>query len=147
MIITKIIVFSVILIAASVIDWRQHIIPNWLILAGLAAGILFALLSPSWYWLIGALVGFALMLVLYLVFPGSTGEGDVKLAAVIGLFLGYPLVLNALVMAYILGGTVAVILLITRRVSLKSKISFGPFLAGGAGVVIIACMAQASCFC
>jgi len=133
----KWIVFFVILLLISLYDLKQQRIPNRLILAGLITGGIFALCDPSWMWLIGAGVGFAVMLIIYLIFPGATGEGDVKLAMVIGLFLGYPNVLEAIGLSYIIGAVIAIILLLTRQMSLKSSLPFGPFMAVGSIVVTL----------
>jgi len=57
------------------------------------------------------------------------GWGDVKLAALIGLATGFPLVLLALVMAAIMGGLVAVALLIAKKRGRKETIPFAPFLS------------------
>jgi len=57
------------------------------------------------------------------------GWGDVKLAALIGLATGFPLVFMALLMGAILGGLVAVVLLITKKRSRKETIPFAPFLS------------------
>lgn len=57
------------------------------------------------------------------------GWGDVKLAALIGLATGFPLVLVALVIGAITGGLVAVALLIAKKRGRKETIPFGPFLS------------------
>ncbi len=57
------------------------------------------------------------------------GWGDVKLAALIGLATGFPLVLVALVIGAIIGGLVAVALLIAKKRGRKEAIPFAPFLS------------------
>ena len=64
------------------------------------------------------------------------GFGDVKLAGVIGLMLGYPFVVPALMVGIILGGLAALALLITRKAERKSYIAYAPYLALGALVVL-----------
>jgi prepilin signal peptidase PulO-like enzyme (type II secretory pathway) len=62
------------------------------------------------------------------------GLGDVKLAFVLGLLLGYPKIVVGLYVAFLTGAAVGVILILRRKLKLKSKIAFGPFLLLG-GVV------------
>jgi leader peptidase (prepilin peptidase)/N-methyltransferase len=57
------------------------------------------------------------------------GEGDVKMAILIGLVTGFPLVLVALLMGVILGGLVAGVLLLLKIKKRKEAIPFGPFLS------------------
>ena len=57
------------------------------------------------------------------------GLGDVKMAALIGLVTGYPLVFVALVLAIILGGLAAVMLLVFKKKRRKEGIPYGIFLS------------------
>jgi leader peptidase (prepilin peptidase)/N-methyltransferase len=65
------------------------------------------------------------------------GLGDVKMAAVMGIMLGYPNVLVAIFLAIVTGGIIAVILLATRKKGRKQGIPFGPFLALGTMLALI----------
>ena len=65
------------------------------------------------------------------------GWGDVKMAALIGLVTGFPLVFVALFMGIVLGGLVAVILLILGIKKRKEPIPFGPFLALSAVITLL----------
>jgi leader peptidase (prepilin peptidase)/N-methyltransferase len=58
------------------------------------------------------------------------GWGDVKLAGLMGLFLGYPQIIVALYLAFLTGATAGVILILLGKKKFKSQISFGPFLVG-----------------
>jgi leader peptidase (prepilin peptidase)/N-methyltransferase len=78
---------------------------------------------------IGGVTGFVLLLIIALVFRGGMGWGDVKMAALIGMATGFPLVLVSLIMAVILGGLIAIILLVFRIKKRKDAIPFGPFLS------------------
>jgi leader peptidase (prepilin peptidase)/N-methyltransferase len=78
---------------------------------------------------LGGAIGFAVFLLIALVSRGGMGWGDVKLAALIGLATGFPLVFLAIIMAAILGGIVAVALLIAKKRGRRQTIPFGPFLA------------------
>ena len=59
------------------------------------------------------------------------GMGDVKLAAFMGLFLGWPNILVALFLAFLAGAAIGLALIILKKKGLKSEIPFGPFLIGG----------------
>jgi leader peptidase (prepilin peptidase)/N-methyltransferase len=82
--------------------------------------------------LIGGAVGLGLFILVYLLSRGHLGMGDVKLAGLIGLMLGYPAALNALMAGIILGAVAALILLATRRATRKSTMAYAPYLALGA---------------
>lgn len=87
--------------------------------------------------MLGGAVGFAVLLMPYLISRGGMGAGDVKLAGLIGLANGFPLVLVALFVGIVAGGVFAVSLLISRIVGRKDAIPFGPFLAVGAVVAMV----------
>jgi prepilin signal peptidase PulO-like enzyme (type II secretory pathway) len=59
------------------------------------------------------------------------GGGDVKLGFLMGLILGWPLVLIALLLSFILGSIVGIFLILTGKKKMKSMIPFGPFLVLG----------------
>ena len=59
------------------------------------------------------------------------GDGDMWLAILIGLVTGYPGIIIALYIAFLTGAVVGVILILSRVKTLKSHISFGPFLLFG----------------
>ena len=71
--------------------------------------------------------GFFFLLVLLTRFRGM-GLGDVKLAGLMGIFLGFPKIVVALYLAFLTGATVGVILILLGKKKFKSQISFGPFL-------------------
>jgi leader peptidase (prepilin peptidase)/N-methyltransferase len=89
------------------------------------------------YAALGGAIGFVVFLLIALVSRGGMGWGDVKLAALIGLATGFPLVFVAIIMAAILGGIVAVALLVARRRGRREMIPFGPFLAVAAMVTLL----------
>jgi len=86
---------------------------------------------------IGGGIGFVVFFLIVIVSRGGMGFGDVKLAALIGLATGFPLVIVALLMGMILGGLVAVILLGFKIRKRKEAIPFGPFLAVAAIVTLL----------
>ena len=81
--------------------------------------------------------GFLFFLAIILAYPGGMGGGDVKMAGLLGVILGYPGVLMALWISIVTGGIVAVALLASRRRGRKEAIPFGPFLSVGAMVVLL----------
>ena len=85
---------------------------------------------------------FALYFLLMVVSPGGggLGFGDVKLAIVLGMLLGWvgwgPVIVSVMA-AFVLGGLVSVVLLALRRVSRQSSIAFGPAMIAGAWVALV----------
>ena len=63
---------------------------------------------------------------------GAIGVGDLKLLVSVGLLSGLSRTVLGVVVGVLLAGVVIVLLLATRRVTLKSFIPFGPFLIVGA---------------
>ncbi len=86
---------------------------------------------------IGCGIGLALFLLIAILSRGGMGLGDVKMAALMGLMLGYPSVLVAIFLAIIAGGIIAIILLAARKKGRKQAIPFGPFLALGTMLAMI----------
>jgi leader peptidase (prepilin peptidase)/N-methyltransferase len=135
LLLAKILFFLALLIVATFTDLEHMLIPNRLILAGLAGGAVFMLVLPEpgvVSALAGAAVAGGLLLLLAVVSRGGMGGGDVKLAAVIGLFLGLPLGLVALFAASLLGSVVGMILRLGGVLRRGEPMPFGPFLAAGA---------------
>lgn len=135
-------IFLGILVVASFIDLFDRIIPNELMLFGLGAGLLSALVLPSGRWgffdaLLGGVAGLGFLLFLAVLVRGGMGIGDVKLAGVMGLFLGWPWIFMGLVLGFLSGGLVAGALMAFTSVTRKDKIPFGPFLALGAALTAL----------
>ncbi|PXA68943.1 prepilin peptidase [Cryobacterium arcticum] len=134
-------------IALALIDIDVHRLPNSLVLPSyvVGAGLLgsAAALSGDWVAMLRAGVGMAALWLAYfilsLVYPGGMGFGDVKLAGVLGLFLGHlgwgELAVGAFA-AFLLGGIYAVGLLAAGRATRTSGIPFGPWMLVGAWVGI-----------
>ena len=80
----------------------------------------------------GAGVMLAIMLLLYFASRGGMGEGDVKLAPALGIWLGLEQGLLCLLLAFVSGGLVGALMLLYRRGRLKQAIPFGPFLCAAA---------------
>ncbi len=81
-------------------------------------------------YLLAAGIGAAWFAVQWVVSRGRwVGTGDIRLGALMGLYLGMPHTIIALFLAYVIGSAWAVVLLVRKRVTLKSAIPFGTFLA------------------
>ncbi|MFZ1757018.1 MAG: A24 family peptidase [Caldilineaceae bacterium] len=87
--------------------------------------------------IVGGLVGFGIFLLLYSVRPGALGAGDVKMAGLIGLLVGFPGVIVALLSAITLGGLGAGFLLIFRRVGIRGTMAYAPYLSVGAMIALL----------
>jgi leader peptidase (prepilin peptidase)/N-methyltransferase len=92
-----------------------------------------------------ALVGLACLWLVYAVqhflLPDAIGRGDVKLAGVLGLYLGWfglSTWFAGLLLGFVFGGVVSIGLLVTRKASRKQQIPFGPFMLAGALAAILA---------
>ena len=90
---------------------------------------------------LGMVALFALYFVLWFVYPTGMGRGDVKLAGVLGLYLGWlgwAEVISGAFLGFLFGGVVGITLMIMGRAGRKSKIPFGPFMLAGALAAILA---------
>lgn len=131
-----------IVVPAALIDLEYRIIPNKLTALGAVSAIVIGLaLDPAGEperLIAGAAAG-GFLLLAALAYPGGMGMGDVKLAAVIGLFLGRavaPAILVALIAGVLVG--VAIIAGNGAAEGRKTAVPFGPFLALGALVGVFA---------
>ncbi len=136
------VVFILLLVPIALIDLEHRIIPNTLTALGALLAIAFGTaLDPSGETtrlIAGAAAGGAL-LVVALAYPRGMGMGDVKLAGVMGLFLGES-VAPAMLIA-LLAGSLFGVLLATRRgasAARKTAVPFGPFLAFGSLAAVFA---------
>jgi leader peptidase (prepilin peptidase)/N-methyltransferase len=136
-------------VALAAIDIRVQRLPDRLTLP--AYPVLIALLTAAAlaghdlsalvHALLGGLVMAAGYLMLGLLRPGQLGGGDVKLAGLAGLalgWLGWTAVLLGATLGFVLAGVTSLGLLAARRVTLRSAISFGPYLLAGALLAILA---------
>lgn len=131
-----------VLVPAALIDLEHRIIPNTLTVVGalLALGLGTAL-DPSGEpgRLIAGLAAGGFLLAAALAYPGGMGMGDVKLAGVMGLFLGAavaPALLIALLSGVLVGA--AIVARKGATVGRRTKVPFGPFLALGGILAVFA---------
>jgi len=128
-------------VAVSLTDLEQRIIPNKILLVAALIGLAIAAVGDPASLperAIAAVAAGGVFFVAALAYPHGMGLGDVKLAAVMGLFLGRDVAV-AIVVA-LLAGSVVGLAMIARRGSAarKQAIPFGPFLALGSVVGLLA---------
>lgn len=143
------------LLLVAIIDLEHGLVLNRLLLPTLVAALV---LAPFWSELepgrpflgshsmlaslLNSLVagagGFLLFMTILLLFPAGMGEGDVKLAGVLGVLVGFPGIAVTLGIAALSGGLAAAALLLLRKKGRKDAIPFAPFLILGATVALLA---------
>ncbi len=143
------------LVTIAVIDLEHRLVPNRIVVP---AVLVLAVLAPFWLELgieralvfdqvhlasltnsLAAGAGaFLVFLLVKAVYPLGMGAGDVKLAGMMGLLVGYPGIVVALWMAVVVGGVAAVGLLALGGRSRKDAMPFGPFLSAGGIVALLA---------
>lgn len=127
--------FIAMLVAISLIDLDHRIVPNAIVYPGIVYGIAVTgvisvgALPES---LIAGLGAYGFLLLAALARPGGMGMGDVKLAGMMGVFLGLA-ILPALLAAFLFGSVIGLGIMAVRGVGArKQAVPFGPFLALGA---------------
>ncbi len=120
-------------VAILVIDLEKGIIPDELIFFGFILTLLALVFGKQTNFYAHLFAGFLSALVLlciHLITKGKgMGLGDVKYAIFGGTLLGYPASIIWLFLAFLTGGAASIILILTGRKDIKSRIAFGPFLA------------------
>jgi len=134
-------VFVTMLTAVTLTDLEQRIIPNKILLVGVILCVAIAVPTDPGGMperLIAAAAAGGLLFLAALAYPGGMGLGDVKLAAAMGLFLGRAVA--PAILAALLAGSLVGIALLARHGSSARKmaIPFGPFLALGGIVGLLA---------
>ncbi|MGJ9403230.1 prepilin peptidase [Arthrobacter sp. KK5.5] len=130
------------------IDARTHLLPNrivfpWypaaLVLLGAASAV-----SGDWAALLRLVLAgaalFAFYLVLHLIQPAGMGLGDVKLAGILGMYLGFLTwehLLLATLATFVVGGVFGLAMIAVRRATRKSSIPFGPFMILGTAAALV----------
>ena len=135
-------------VALALIDLDVRRLPNVIVLPSyLVAGVLLtiaALVGDDLPDLLRAGLGmvalYGLFFVLAQIYPAGMGFGDVKLAGVLGLYLGWlgwAEVITGAFLGFLFGGVVGGVLMMVGRAGRKSMIPFGPFMLAGALVAIL----------
>ena len=127
--------YSSLLIVFLVIDLERGTILDRVSYPAIAVALLFALWAPertALQMLTGGLIAFGTLLAIEVVLPSGKGMGIAKLAAFIGLAVGYPYVWVALLLALVLGVLISGALLLAKVIGRNDPIAMGPFLVAGA---------------
>ncbi len=116
----------------AVMDWESMLVSDWLV----GSWLILVLLSMNYELitmnLLGAAVAAGVIGGMWVVSKGKAmGSGDIEIAAVMGLMLGWPKIISALWLAFVLGGVYGIWQLAIGKKKMKSVIPFGPFLILG----------------
>ncbi len=132
-------IFVSLLIVLFLIDARDGVLPDAFTLPGILFIIAINLYLgiPITTILIGGLIVGGFFAFQFFVSHGRwVGDGDIRLGALLGVMFGLAQGLLALMIAYIVGGLFAVVLLWKKKANIKSTLSFGPFLAIAGWIVL-----------
>lgn len=130
--------FISLLVIINVSDIAYMLIPDKILLFFLPLLIVGRILSPLEPWwdsIVGAALGFSLLLLIAIISKGGMGGGDIKLFLLIGLVLGTFNTLLTLFLASVIGMFVGGIVLWVRRQGRKTPVPFGPSIAIAAIIV------------
>jgi leader peptidase (prepilin peptidase)/N-methyltransferase len=134
-------------VALAGIDLDVRRLPDRIVLPSFVVGLVLLALASfflgDWWMLLRGVIGAAALFVFYFIiafaYPKGMGFGDVKLAAVLGLYLGWlgwgNLIIGAFA-AFLLGGIFGIVLIAARLAKRKTGIPFGPWMLGGAWIGI-----------
>ena len=125
------------LLSIFIIDFEHQIIPDDFVFAG----ILFALLLPNFSFFNNLLAGFltaSFLVLIHIVTKGrGMGLGDVKFAVLGGAIIGLALSPIWMLLAFLTGAAAGIILILSKKAGLKSKIAFGPFLVASIPITLL----------
>jgi leader peptidase (prepilin peptidase) / N-methyltransferase len=140
--------FFWVLVVLTVIDLEHKLLPNRIVyptfVAGWAGLVAAALIDGDTDRLrsaaLGAVVFGGFFFVVAFIYPAGMGGGDVKLAFVLGTFVGYAggvgAVLAGMFLSFLLGGVIGIVAMKLSGAGRKTQIPFGPFLALGSVIAI-----------
>ena len=134
-------IFALVLIT----DIERRLILNVVMFPAILLAFFASFFTPGMIWqsaLAGGAIGFGFFFIAALVGnaifgSGALGGGDVTLATFVGLIVGFPLVIEALVLTILIGAGVSLLLIVTRVRTLRDHIPYGPFLVAGAIVTLL----------
>jgi len=137
--------YSAILILITVTDLEHRLIFNVVTIPAIFLAVVVAFTTPYLSWRSAVLGGGLAFVLVYLAWllgtlvygHGALGVGDITLATFLGLILGFPNIILSLIFGVFLGGLVAFILLVIRRINRSSFIPYGPFLTITGWIMLI----------
>lgn len=127
------------LIIIFVYDLKYYLIPDNVLFPAIIVTFLYRLfyISLIWNYLLAIIIAFGFFLFIFLISKGKwMGFGDVKLAILLGLLLGFPNILVGLFLSFFLGAIIGISLIILNKKGLKSEMPFAPFLIMGTFVAM-----------
>lgn len=129
------------MIVIFVYDLRHYMIPDKVLLPAIAITFIYQLVINSkphiLNYLLSALITAGFFLAIYLMSKGEwMGFGDVKLAILLGLVLGFPNILLGIFLGFLFGAIIGGGLIFLNKKELKSQMPFAPFLIAGTGVAM-----------
>ncbi|MCX7928288.1 MAG: prepilin peptidase [Patescibacteria group bacterium] len=128
-------VIITILVSIFLIDYDYMIIPDELVFFLLGVSILLLILFNNGFlysYLFSGFLASNFLLLLHFVTGGrGMGLGDVKLSLPVGIILGLNGTIYWLMVSFVVGGIFSAFLLFAKKIKLRSKIAFGPFLVIG----------------
>lgn len=136
------------LVALSVVDLHTYRLPNRILYPTLAttsfllvaAAVLHRDARGAAEAAAGGVIAFLLLFVVYFASPKAMGFGDVRLAGLVGVALGWvelPLVGIGLLLSFVFASVVGIGLMAAGKRSRKDRVPFGPFLAAGSLVAVL----------
>lgn len=143
----KRLIICIVLWPIAFIDYRKHIIPNKILLSLLIVRSLIAIVEmmmdlnlakTEFLSSLIAAVGILILLcVMRLIVKNGIGFGDVKLFAVLGLFLGLKGIVSTMFLSFIVSFFVSIFLLVSKRKNKKEQIAFAPSILVGTLLSVI----------
>jgi len=133
-------IFSYFLLVIFVYDLRYYLILDRLTVPAMVLALLFNLYFGFGFWnlIIAAIIGGGFFAIQFFVSSGKwVGDGDIRLGLLMGLMLGWKLLLVALFLAYLVGAIIGLVLIGLKKKKMSSQLPFGPFLAGATFVTLI----------
>ena len=135
----KYMILTPMLFSVAVIDFKNSIIPNRLLLTMAETGLLLTFvygisdINLAMDMLIGMVVGTVILGILTLLGrlvsgKEAMGMGDVKLVAALGLFFGASNILAISIISFLLGAIISIILVLSKKRKIDDYIPFGPFI-------------------
>jgi len=139
------IILSSALIIIAFIDLNEQIVPDVISLPGIVIGFILSFFVPYISFInsaLGVLVGGGIILIIglggSLIFKKEAmGGGDVKLAAMIGAFLGWRYIIISLFLGFFLGALAGIILILSKIKSREDVVPFGPFIVLGSFITLL----------
>ena len=126
------------MVAIFVYDLKHYIIPDKVIYPAIAVALALTFnVEHAVEYALSAFGAAAFFLAIVLISRGKwMGVGDIKLAFLMGLILGYPNILVALFLAFLIGAIIGVGLMVFGKKTIKSEVPFGPFLVAGTFIAL-----------